>query len=122
MAATDSNPDDNPPAGENRPPSSVPPTSVPTGSEKPELETFPFGKSDTWDDGVTLTVGKPKKFEPSEYAVVDKAKRYVKFAVTVVNKSDRHIDLGLTYISVQSSNEGTPSLRLPERSQRTSRY
>jgi hypothetical protein len=46
------------------------------------------------EDGVRVTVGKPKKFEPSEFAVVKKDKRYVKFTVTVVNKSDRHIDLG----------------------------
>jgi hypothetical protein len=57
------------------------------------------------DDGVSLTVGKPKKFKPSAYAAVDRAKRYLKFTVTVVNKSDKPIDLGLTYIGVQSSNE-----------------
>jgi hypothetical protein len=52
-----------------------------------------------------VTVGKPQKFKPSEFAVVQKSKRYVKFPVTVVNKSHKSIDLGLTYISVQSANK-----------------
>jgi hypothetical protein len=39
---------------------------------KPELKTLVFGKSYRWDDGVSLTVGKPKGFEPSEYAVVER--------------------------------------------------
>ncbi|HEY6689129.1 MAG TPA: hypothetical protein VI094_23295 [Propionibacteriaceae bacterium] len=52
-----------------------------------------------------MTVGKPQKFKPSEFAVVQKSKRYVKFPVTVVNKSHKSIDLGLTYISVQSANK-----------------
>jgi hypothetical protein len=54
---------------------------------------------------VTVTVGKPRKFKPSEFAVVQNSKRYVKFPVTVVNKSHKSIDLGLTYISVQSANK-----------------
>jgi hypothetical protein len=98
--ATTGNPDDNPPAGENRPPSAPP-----TDGGKPEQETLAFGKSYTWDDGVSVTVGKPKKFEPSEYAAAEKAKGYLKFTVTVVNKSDKPLDLGLTYITVQSSNK-----------------
>jgi hypothetical protein len=64
-----------------------------------------FGKSYTWDDGVRLTVGKPQKLTPSEFAVVDKSKRYVKFTVIVVNKSAKPVGLGLAYISVQSGNE-----------------
>jgi hypothetical protein len=64
-----------------------------------------FGKSHRWHDGVTVTVGKPQRFKPSEFAVVQKSKRYVKFPVTVVNKSHKSIDLGLTYISVQSANK-----------------
>jgi hypothetical protein len=110
LATTGDNPDDDPPAGENRPPASVPPSTVspsgvPTDSGKPERKTLAFGKSHTWDDGVSVTVGKPKEFKPSRFAVVEKEKRYVKFTVTVVNKSDKPLDLGLTYISVQSSNE-----------------
>ena len=95
-----------------RPPSSQPtasphppPSSEPTESEKPERKTLPFGKSYTWDDGVTVTVGKPQKFKPSAYTVVDKTKRYLRFSVAVVNKSSKPIDLGLAYISVQSGNK-----------------
>ena len=102
--ATGGNPDDNPPAGENRPPSSEP-----TDSGEPEQETLTFGKSYTWDDGVSVTVGKPKKFKPSEYAYAEKAKGYLKFTVTAVNKSDKPLDLGLTYITVQSSNKEAAS-------------
>jgi hypothetical protein len=120
LATTGGNPDDDPAAGENRPPASVPPStvppstvppstvspsSVPTDSGRPEPKTLAFGKSHTWDDGVRVTVGKPKEFKPSRYAVVEKEKRYVKFTVTVVNKSDKALDLGLTYVSVRSSNE-----------------
>ena len=97
--ATGGNPDDNPPAGENRPASSE---ATDGGGPVQELA---FGKSYTWEDGVSVTVGKPKKFKPSEYAAAEKAKGYLKFTVTVVNKSDKPLDLGLTYITVQSSNK-----------------
>ena len=112
LATTEVSPDDIPPAVENRPPSSEPtegqthpPSNEPTESEKPKQKTLPFGKAYTWDDGVTLTVGKPKNFTPSAYTVVDKTKRYLKFPVTVVNKSAKSVDLGVTYISVQSGNK-----------------
>jgi hypothetical protein len=97
---TGGSPDDNPPAGDNRPA-----LTEPIDSGKGEQETLAFGKSYTWEDGVTLTVGKPKKFKPSEYAAAKKAKGYLRFTVTVVNKSDKPLDLGLTYITVQSSNK-----------------
>lgn len=100
LDTTGGNADDNPPAGENRPPSTAP-----TDGGQPEQETLEFGKSHTWDDGITLTVAKPKKFKPGEYAAAEKAKGYLKFTVTVVNKSDKPLDLGLTYITVQSSNK-----------------
>jgi len=78
---------------------------VPTESGKPEQEALAFGKSYTWDDGVRVTVGKPKKFKPSRFAAVEKEMRYVRFTVTVVNKSDKPLDLSLTYVNVQSRNE-----------------
>jgi hypothetical protein len=111
LASTGGNPDDNAPAGATRMPSSEPTVETPpasseaTDSATPERETLAFGKSYTWDDGVSVTVGRPTKFKPSAYAVVEKSKRYLKFTVTVVNKSNKPIDLGLTYISVQSGNE-----------------
>ena len=93
--------------------------------EEPEEESLDFGESYTWDDGITVTVGKPDKFKPSRYAAADKAEAYLKFKVTVVNKSKESLDLGLTYVSVQSANkeadqvfdskndlEGSPSTKL----------
>jgi hypothetical protein len=77
----------------------------PSTAEGRPKETLAFGKSYAWDDGVVVTVGKPKEFEPSKWAVVEKSKRYVKFTVTIVNKSDKPIDIGRTYISVQSRNK-----------------
>jgi hypothetical protein len=41
-------------------------------------QTLAFGNSYTWDDGVTLTVGKPMKFKPNEYAAVKKAKSHLR--------------------------------------------
>jgi hypothetical protein len=111
LASTGGNSDDIRPAVETRTPSSEPSaetppaSSDPTASATPERETLTFGKSYTWGDGVSVTVGRPTKFKPSAFAVVEKSKRYLKFTVTVVNKSNKPIDLGLTYISVQSGNE-----------------
>jgi hypothetical protein len=112
---TGANPEKTVPTGENRTPSQGPASAEPTTqspSPSPTLierqsrqEPLPFGKSYSWDDGVAVTVGKPKKFTPSEFAVVEKSKRYVRFTVTVVNKSKTPIDLGLTYISVQSGKQ-----------------
>jgi len=122
LANPGGSPDENRPAVQNPPPSSQPtvenpppsnsptvqnrPTSSsPTPERQPQQETLAFGKSHRWDDGVTVTVGKPQKFKPSEFAVVKKSKRYVKFPITVVNKSHKSIDLGLTYISVRSAHK-----------------
>jgi hypothetical protein len=125
LATTGGRLDDMPPVGQSSPPSSEPtdvgpaagrPTAGgptpgrPTASEEPERETLAFGKSYTWDDGVTVTVGKPKRFNPSQFALVEKSKRYVKFTVSVVNRSDRPIDLGRTYISVRSGNDEADQL------------
>ena len=118
VSTTDGGSEDVPPPSQNRPPSvestgsatpSQPTASVEpsesASSEKPKQKTLAFGKSHTWGDGVRLTVGKPKKLEPSPFAVVQKSKLYLKFTVTVVNKSDKPIDLGMTYISVQSGDK-----------------
>jgi hypothetical protein len=115
-ATTSGNVDSTPQAAETRPPTSTPanypssvpsrpPSSVPTHTERPKKETLTFGKSYRWKDGVTLTVGKPKEFRPSEFAVTKKTQRYLRFTVTVVNRSKKPIDLGLTYISVKSRNK-----------------
>ena len=76
------------------------PPRSPLKTTPPRQRQLAFGKSYTWDDGVTLTVSKPAKFKPGEYSKVKGAKAYRKFSVTVVNKSDQAIDLTLTYISI----------------------
>ena len=112
-ATTNGNVGSTPRAAESHPPTSAPtnspssilsspPSSLPTYTARPEHKTLAFGKSYRWKDGVTLTVGKPKKFTPSEFAVTKKTKRYLRFTVTVVNRSKKPIDLGLTYIEVKS--------------------
>jgi hypothetical protein len=96
----------NSPASPSHVPSSEPTTAgEPTARERFEQKTLAFGKSYTWDDGVTVNVGKPEKFMPSEFAVVEKTKDYLRSTVTVVIKSNKPVDLGLTYISVQSKNQ-----------------
>ena len=111
LSSGSGNPDNNHPAVETSTPPAEPSVQTPPASSKPtvsatpEPKTLAFGKSFTWHDGVSVTVGPPTKFEPSAFAVVERSKRYLKFTVTVVNKSNKPIYLGLTYISVQSGNE-----------------
>jgi hypothetical protein len=108
-ALTDSVPPDPVPTGSvptgGVPSGNVPTGSVPTPGGKPTQKPLAFGKSYRWDDGITLTVGKPTKFQPSAYTTLDKTKRYLRFTVTVANKSDKPLDLGLTYISAKSNSE-----------------
>jgi hypothetical protein len=78
---------------------------VPTVSRKPDMPTLAFGKSHTWRDGVSVTVGKPQIFKPSKWAVTEKSKHYVKFPITVINRTDKPIDIGWTHINVQSKNK-----------------
>jgi hypothetical protein len=81
------------------------PSHDPTKIAQQRQKALAFGKSYTWHDGVKLTIGKPQKLIPSEFAVVDKSKHYLKFTVTVANKSDKPVGLGMVYISVLSGNE-----------------
>lgn len=91
-------------AGSNRP--SEEPTNEPEPSPSETGDaTLSFGQSYTWEDGISLTVSKPKPFKPGEHASKEKAKAYVRFTVTVVNKSSKPLDLNLTYITVQSDNK-----------------
>jgi hypothetical protein len=69
------------------------------------MPTLKFGKSHSWRDGVSVTVGKPQLFKPSKFAVTEKSKHYVKFPITVVNKAAKPIDISWTHISVQSNNK-----------------
>ncbi|BAK36877.1 hypothetical protein MLP_38630 [Microlunatus phosphovorus NM-1] len=124
LATTGGSADENPPAGVNKPASdsSDEPSEPEESAGSQELS---FGKSYTWDDGLTITIGKPSKFKPSDYAEVDGAKAYRRFTITVVNKTSGPIDLAVTYITMQSNNkeaeqvfdsekglEGSPSTKL----------
>lgn len=94
-------------SGANRPSASSesPTSSAPEPApEETGPEVLAFGKTVTYDNGVSLTVTKDGTFTPSEYAVVEGAEAYVKFTVTVVNGSDKPFDPVLIYATVQSTN------------------
>lgn len=125
LATTGGEVDQAPPTGNNRPDDQPATEASEPGDEPGQDVELPFGKSYTWDDGVTLTVGKAKKFKPSDYAEVKGAKAYRRYKITVVNKSSKSLDLALTYTTVQSGNkeagqvfdtanglEGSPSTKL----------
>ena len=61
-----------------------------------------FGETVNYDDGVSVGVGKPQKFKPSDTAFTDKAPAYAKFKVTIVNGTKEALDASLMYITVQS--------------------
>ncbi len=71
-------------------------------AEDPELR---FGQSFSYEDGLTVTVGKPQPFRPSETAAFDRAPAYRSFTVTIVNKTGRRFDPATFTTTVQSSNE-----------------
>jgi len=125
LATTSGNVDEAPPAGSNRPDESPTDETSEPGNEPSQDVELAFGKSYTWDDGVTLTVSKGKNFKPSDYSAVEGANAYRRYTITVVNKSTKPLDLNLTYITVQSNNkeaeqvfdsandlEGSPSTKL----------
>lgn len=65
-----------------------------------------FGKAFTWEDGLSVTVGKPSNYKPSEWAFgSDKFKSFVVFDVRVVNKTGKPWDPGLMSATMQSSNK-----------------
>jgi predicted small secreted protein len=72
----------------------------PTQSENPK-----FGDTYTWEDGLQVTISKPKPFEPSEFAAAEKAAAYVAFNVTIVNGTDANYDPTLFSTTMQSGNE-----------------
>ncbi len=84
-APTQGSEDSNPPAGANEPYPEA--ASELAEEDAAETELLAFGKSYTWDDGVTVSVSKRSSLKPTEYAKVKGAKAYRKFSVTVVNKS-----------------------------------
>jgi hypothetical protein len=62
-----------------------------------------FGETAKFDDGLQITVTKPKKFTPSEYAAGAEGKgTAVKFQITVKNGTPEKFDPVLVYPTVQS--------------------
>lgn len=70
-------------------------------SEEPEVNPT-FGQAYTWDNGLTVTIGVPTPFEPSEFAYVDGEGTPMRFDVTVVNGTGANYEPGIDYITVQS--------------------
>jgi hypothetical protein len=63
-----------------------------------------FGQAFTWKPGITVKVGKPKPYHPSQYAAVGKGKNHVAFLVTLVKKTGKTFDPTLIYMTMQSGN------------------
>lgn len=64
-----------------------------------------FGESYTWDNGLTVTIGRPTRFQPSDSAFgAEKSGTPLAFEVTLVNNTDSPYDASCDYVTVQSEN------------------
>jgi len=92
-------------------------------SEAPE-ENPTFGEAYTWENGLTVKVGIPKPYKPSDSASAGKGE-HIAFDITVVNKTGANYDVSCDSLSMQSGNaeaeqifdsenglEGSPSTAL----------
>lgn len=70
-----------------------------------KVENPNFGQTVEYPNGLSLTVGKPKPFKPSEYAAAEPAKAYIQFEVIVVNNTGKNVDASLIYYTMQSDDE-----------------
>lgn len=68
-----------------------------------DSDTLAFGETATFEDGLSVKVGKPQKFQPTEWASFDKAPAYVKFKITIVNGTKAAYDASGAFVTVQSS-------------------
>lgn len=103
------------PAGTNQPsPTSVPEPagsassapSSPTTELKPDEGVAAFGSAFTWEDGLSVTVGEPAPYEPSEYAAKGETfTEFVVFDVVIVNNTGAPWDPALIYATLQSANQ-----------------
>jgi len=90
--------------------SSESPTSEDTPSEDTSSDTsapsteLHFGDSFSYEDGLNVTVGKPKAFTTSEYAYPNGHVSAVKFTVTIVNKTGKRWDPSMFTASLQKGN------------------
>jgi hypothetical protein len=96
--------DDNPPSGSNADDSSASDEKSDDETEEPsEPEQPKFGDTYSWDNGLSVTISKPKQFQPSEYAAMGKGTP-LRFTVTVVNKTGAPYKPLMDYITLQSGN------------------
>jgi hypothetical protein len=85
-----------------------------------------FGETVTYENGLQITVSKPKEFKPTDTAAVtEDAAKFLSFDVLVVNNTGKNFDPSMIYMSLQSGDtegeevfdseggyEGTPSTKL----------
>lgn len=64
-----------------------------------------FGETYTWEDGIAVTISKPKPFKPSESAAGGENGEALKFTVRIVNGTDAKYDPSLFSATVQSGNK-----------------
>lgn len=73
--------------------------------DEPEDSVLSFGDTFTYDDGLSVTVGKPAKYTPSPYAAgYKKGDTALRFNVTIVNKTGKPFDPSMAYSTLQSGN------------------
>lgn len=83
-------------------PAAKPPKPKP---EPPTPGELAFGDSFEWQDGLQVTVSRPREFQPARWAAFDKGPAYVRFTVKVVNGTKRPYDPSSNwYGTVQSGN------------------
>lgn len=65
-----------------------------------------FGETFVYENGLAITVSKPKPFTPSDTAAVPEQKpaAYVAFDITIVNNSSENYDPAAWYGTLQSAN------------------
>lgn len=114
-SATSGSPDDAPTSGTNRPSSSsTSADSAPEEAETADLDemddatggdsdVLAFGDTQTYEDGVSLTVGEPEQISLTEFAYPEVAEATA-FQITVVNGTDAPIDPTEAFATVQSGN------------------
>lgn len=80
------------------------PAAEPTEEPTEENVTVKFGKTYTWENGVSATVSTPKTYKRSESGSGgEKFKYAVQFTITIVNKSGKTFEPSMATGSVQSS-------------------
>ena len=76
-----------------------------TQSASPAEEQMPqFGESYTWEDGITVKIGQPKAYKPSQSASVTGDGDAIAFNVTIVNGTGERFDPAMFNATMQSSN------------------